>query len=111
MAMSLLAEAVKSQLGSESDREFKEELAGVREGGANAGFSGFIYYKDTVKFYDENEEEIWEALEEDAEGTGMKNALSLIASFSGAEHVSDSATFKNLLAWYALERVAQEYDR
>ena len=104
-----LYDAVKRQLGIKGD-ELKETLQDVASHGADAGFHGFIYYTETAKFYDKYEDLIWEALETDTEDMGEKTPLAFIASFTGAKNVTNPATFKNLLAWYALERVAREQE-
>lgn len=74
--------------------------------GASGGFPGLTYYTETGELYDRHEEEIWTALEEDAENMGAENVLAFIATFGGAKDVQDLATFKNLMVWYLAERVA-----
>lgn len=83
------------------------DLRDVCEHGADSGFTGFVYYTETVKFYDRHEEAIWQLLESDAESMG-ESPLQLIAGFGGAKGVTDMRTFKNLLTWYALETIARE---
>lgn len=95
-----LLKAIKKQ-GGMSEDEIKE----AARFGANQGFPGFTYYRDTVKFYDKNKDLIWELLNEAADSMGEGTVLSLIASFGGAKHVSNEETFKNLLAWFALEEI------
>ena len=51
----------------------QSELQEIAEGGLEGGISGFIYYSETCSFYDENEDEIWELLEEDADQYGYKD--------------------------------------
>ena len=80
----------------------------VTRHGAQAGFGAFIYYNDTNQFYDDNEEVIWNILEELAEDFGHSGPLEMIGSFNGSNDVFDLKTFKNLLAWFALEHVAAE---
>ena len=70
--------------------------------GANAGFGGFVSYTDTNEFYDDNEELIWELLEEQAMQFGQ-NIPEFIGNFNSADQITDMTTFKNLLAWFALE--------
>jgi hypothetical protein len=82
-------------------------LRDVAEHGADAGFPGFTYYTDTVKFYNRHEGAIWELLREDADALGYDNVPALIASFNSAHQAEDPTTFKNLLTWYALETVAR----
>lgn len=84
------------------------EVQNIVGHGADYGCPNLTYYKDTCAVYDKYEEEIWEALCEDADSLGYKNALAFIASFGGADQVSTGDTLKNMLAWYMAERTAQE---
>ena len=84
------------------------ELRDIAQHGANGGWSGITYYKDTVELYERFSDGLWEMLEEDAEAHGHKNPFELIATFGGAANVSNDITFKNLIVWYAAERVAFE---
>lgn len=86
------------------------ELLDVAKHGASGGFSGFTYYRETVAFFDSNEDDIFELLEREADQDGS-TILELLASFGGANTVTDVSTFKNLLAWFALEEVAYLIER
>ena len=85
----------------------RENLADIAQYGCQAGFPGISYYTDTVKLYDHFSEDIWKMLEEDADSLGEKNILSMIAGFNGAGAVENDWTWKNMLIWYAVERIAQ----
>lgn len=95
-----LRAAVIRQLGGMET--FKEV---VRHPTADSGWLGFTYYTDTVAFYERHREAIFALLDEDAESQGV-SIPALIASFGGADAVTDYDTFANLLAWYTLEAVA-----
>jgi len=88
----------------------KDSCRDVVRGGADAGFPGFTYYNDTVRFYDRHKKAIWELLNDMADSMGEKNTMALIASFTRAADISDDDTFKNLLAWFALEEVCRRYE-
>lgn len=88
------------------EANLKDDLQDIAEHGADSGFSGITYYKDTVSLYDKFTEEIWDALEEDRQEFGNNNILELIASFNGAKDVGSDSQFKNLLVWYYVERYA-----
>ena len=117
-----LIRAVIKQLGGMDD-ELKGTLSDVSNHGADGGFSGFIYYTETVKFYKANKKDILEHLKSQASdfGTGV---IEMIKGFrcakdveaseddigevlygSGKGEVSDQIA--NCLAWYALEEVAR----
>ena len=83
-----------------------EELKDIAQHGCVVGFPGLTYYIDTVRLYEEYEDDIWDLLEDDTEGLGYDNPLQLIASFNGAEHVWTDTQFKNLLVWYYVEQTA-----
>ena len=116
--------AVINQLGyKELDTECKQILNDVLKGGADGGFGGFIYYNETVKFFDDNKDSIMEMAQNMAESLG-EDTMTMISNFncikdlglkptdiakivySNEEH-EDSTQVKNALAWYALEETAQ----
>jgi hypothetical protein len=69
--------------------------------------SGLVTYDETIKFHDEHEEEIWDMLYDDAEGQGL-TIFALVKGFNGQKDVGSMSQFKNLLTWYAVERVCLE---
>ena len=95
--------------------------------GAAGGFSGFIYYTETTEFYDKNWELIREVAKQQAEDLLVSGSVAeMIGHFKDgdelvetlldrgwkgiAEDDSDDwgvTQFKNTMAWYALEEVAQ----
>lgn len=92
--------------------EVKDEtlhLEDVVQHGCVSGCVGsLIYYSDTVKFYDQFEDEIWDMLHEDTENFGNDNILQTIGQFNGAKNVGSLNQFKNLLAWYAVEETCRK---
>ena len=68
--------------------------------------SDLIYYEDTVKFYNDHEDEIWDELSNMAEDLGQTIPF-MISNFGGCKNVDSSETFKNLLAWWICEHIAQ----
>ncbi len=80
----------------------------ITEHGCVSGICGdLIYYKDTVKFHDFHECEIWDMLNADMDEYGSSSILELLSNFNGAKDVGSMDQFKNLLAWYAVEREAR----
>jgi hypothetical protein len=118
-----LQRAVKRQLGSDNMQEFLETLQDVANHGAGGGFSGFIYYGETVDFTRRNRAEIMEQLKEDAEcfGTSVSDMVcnfncfkgyeadEILSALYGGRGDSVRAVY-NGLAWYALESVASQLD-
>jgi hypothetical protein len=80
----------------------------VKHGCVNGCVSSLIYYEDTNKFYDKFEEEIWEMLYDEQVDFGFSSIPEYIASFNGSKDVGSLTQFKNLLAWYAVENVANQ---
>ena len=85
----------------------KGQLKDLAAHGADAGWPGLTYYKDTCKLYEKYKDEIWEWLLEDAEECGQ-SVFEMIAGFGGAKDVGSCDQFENLMVWYAAERVARE---
>lgn len=86
----------------------RDELSDICTHGANAGWSGLIYYSDTSDLYEKYNEDIWKMLYEDYQSHGSASCLELIISFQTAKDVNSDDQFKNLLVWYAAERIAFE---
>ena len=128
-----LTRAVIRQLGGGS--EAKENLIDVNNHGADAGFCGFVYYKDTVPFFEKHRKDILSVLEADGEDFGEEPA-SMVFGFN-CLHLSDAdkdeqrayrsainrllysnrkvdwdrpeeVQVANALAWMALESAARE---
>ena len=81
------------------------EIVEASEHGADAGWAGFTYTRDCVDFYEANEADIWALANEQAEAGGYDNPAAMFATFGRKDMLSDPDTFKNLLAWFALEEV------
>lgn len=87
------------------------EYAGdIAQHGAHHGFPHITYTHDCVAVYDAFKEEIWDMLGEDAESLGHMHPLQFIATFNIASGVFSDESFKNLLVWYAVERIAYELE-
>lgn len=117
-----LIRAVVKQLGGW--QEFKERASDVTNHGASGGFSGFIYYTDTLAFYAKNRTYIVDLCQSMSDELG-EDMLSMIRSFNclgkdstsidevgrtlfGTKRTHDTQV-ANALAWFALEEVARSY--
>lgn len=100
---------------------FKEIAQDVANNGANAGWHGFTYYADTVKFATRNKAAILDFAKQMAADMGEElyamiggfNCLKISAT-EAAEAIhnakSDERTsVYNALAWFALEEVSRSY--
>lgn len=103
-------------------QSFKEMATDVANHGANGGFSGFIYYSDTVPFATRNKKLIIQMAKDMADDLG-ENVYQMIANFNCLglqdwevaealyQRTSPERTnVLNALAWFALEEVARSYD-
>lgn len=116
-----LVTAVVRQVGGWEN--FKEIAKDVSEHGANAGFSGFTYYTDTLKFYRNNQKEIRELVAHTASDLGedpvmMVNNFNCLVGRTNTNAVGKTlygtkanhdTNVANALAWYALEEVSRAY--
>ena len=121
-----MKEAVIKQLDM-SKEDTEQTFRDVATGGADGGFSGFIYYSETVKFAKDNMNTIYEHLKSQAEDFGI-NPFEIVQSFRCLKDVKPTTAeisevihgwnpilrhsegvdtqIMNALSWYALEEVA-----
>ena len=105
-------------------KEFKETAQDVANHGANAGFSGFIYYTETVEFAKKFRPEIVKLAKAQSVEFGT-NTAELVQGFNclrGAYDLDEIGTalygrkaegedeIYNALAWYALEEVCRAFE-
>lgn len=127
-----LASAVRSQMGRPPMPELLETLRDVSRHGADGGFTGFVYYRDTVSFAKRHRETIVDSLRETAAELGERDAVSFVMGFRCVKQCDvspeavavalyggrvpssvspgDVDAVLNGLAWYALETVAAAAD-
>lgn len=120
----LPASLVRSTIRQCGDwRAFQEMAQDVCNHGANGGFSGFIYYSETVPFAKRNKKGIVETIKDTLdyyEECGSVPAF--IAEFNCVDLTTDQVAIAlytgkgdnvtevyNALAFYALEEVARRY--
>lgn len=115
-----LIKAVKKQLGND------EYLVDIANHGIDGGFSGFIYYSDTIEFFKKNRKLITGLVFEMAEEFGQtpiefvrgfnclkntfENSAEAEAEISRALYgrlSQDDTQVPNALAWFAGEEVAR----
>lgn len=84
--------------------EYAQDIA---EHGADYGFPHITYTSDTVEIYDQFEDEIYEALNQDAKEFGYSSVDAFVASFVRKDMLATPEGRKNLLVWYMCEREAR----
>jgi len=110
-----LIRAVMKQLGG-IDEEIIGTLQDVSDHGAEGGFVGFTYYKDTSDFFDVNREEILSVLEEYSDDVDEPISTMVCSTVDVTAHEAyrtlygdeDNHLVANWAAWFALEHVAHE---
>ncbi len=97
---------------SEFNKWFDENLSAaardISEHGADCGWPHISYTSDCVNLYDRFEDEIYDALNDDAESMGYGNVEEMISNFGRADMLSWPEGRKNLLLWFMVERRAHE---
>jgi hypothetical protein len=109
-------------------QDFKEVSCTMKdcaEHGADSGFSGFIYYHETIAFYKKNQKDIVKHLEQTAADFGT-DIISMVQGFgifrNGGKPTTsqvrralydrchtgeDLTSLYNVFAWYALEEISR----
>ena len=83
----------------------------LRMSGCQSGMvSDMIYYTDTVKFFEENAEEINEKLSDFLSEVGVKCPAELFNGWDNDDPLCLEGRNRNLLAWWAFESVAEELE-
>lgn len=86
----------------------KDEYSDIARHGANAGWANFTYTKDCCEFFDNNEEDIVDFLNDEADSEGLANMFALMMEhklFKNYHYVSLD-DFKIWASHYVLETVA-----
>ena len=131
--MNTLKQAVIEQLGYNEDdldqtsvcyEELTGTLSDIANYGISGGFSGFIYYTDTIKFFDDNRDIILRELSSFADDIGesvtdMVRGFNCLDDDAMTHHEidnvlmnltdNDDTQVKNALAWWAAEHVAHQF--
>jgi hypothetical protein len=112
--------------GGEAISEVSADLENCAEHGAECGFSGFIYYNETIAFYKENRQDIVKHMEQTAAEFGT-DIISMVQDFGVFRNgdkpgpsdvgralwdstIHDGLTsLYNVFAWYALEEVSRTW--
>ena len=86
-----------------------EDIISISKNGCvNGACNDLIYYNDTVKFYYDHKDEIWELLEQESKEFGHNTVFSFMSTWSEYANVTSDTTFKNLLAWWSVEHVCNQ---
>ncbi|MCP1768306.1 DUF7222 domain-containing protein (plasmid) [Bradyrhizobium barranii] len=86
----------------------KAHARDIARHGADCGFPSISYTSDTVCIFDRFADEIWAMAVADAEEYGHTNVCEMIAGFKRSDMLADYDSFKNLMVWYACEKLAGE---
>jgi hypothetical protein len=86
-------------------RDYAKDIASH---GADCGYPFISYTSDTVKIFAKFAHEIWDMAVEEASDLGCRNACEMISAFRRSDMINDIDQFKNLMVWFACEKVAHE---
>jgi hypothetical protein len=86
----------------------KEYARDIAAHGADCGFPCITYTSDTACIFDRFEDEIWDMAVDDARELGYANVCAMIASFKRSDMIETYDSFRNLMVWYACEKLAGE---
>lgn len=114
-----LRRAIVRQSGGK--QAFAEMAEDIVNNGADAGFSGWIYYSDTVTFFKVNRKEILAYAKEMAEdmGESMFEMIKGFVVFRGDpvsddelgealyDRNSEDTRVRNVMSWFVLEELAR----
>lgn len=123
-----LIRAVVKQLGG-MNTDTQQMMEDILSHGIDGGYSGFVYYSETVKFAVKNQKAIVALLEEQTEQLGEGDVVSMVNCFkpfrksgidaddkkdlylflAGQAGRCKGHTVTNVLAWYAAEEVCRMF--
>ena len=79
------------------------ELADCAKHGCEGGFGDFIYYSDTIKYFEQFKEECFDIINEYNEMTGESGFPSYIN-----KNMDSYTSFASAMIWFAVEWVADK---
>jgi len=93
---------------NDGEGTIQEALEELTQYGCQSGMVGsLIYYSDTVKFYEENQNEIDSMLAELMDDCGIKSPAELFGDkWDASDPFARDTNNQNLLAWFGFEETA-----
>lgn len=77
--------------------------------GCAGGFPYLTYYTDTCKLFDRFQDEIMDAVGEEADDNVCKGIADFLCNYTTYDKwVTDNTTHKNFLVWWYAEKIANE---
>jgi hypothetical protein len=103
----VVAEILLNEVSDHDNDTIKGFIEDLLNHGCVSGMVGaLIYYDDSIKFYDDNEELIEDLVQEQKESLGYSKRSEFISSLNGS--AEDITQEKNLLSWFAFEETARD---
>lgn len=85
------------------DNYSHNELADCANHGCVGGFGDFIYYSDTIRYFEQFKDDCFDIINEYNDMTGEQGFPKYIN-----DHIADYADFANAMIWFAVEWLADE---
>lgn len=101
-----LMQAVIEQLGGE--QEFLDSYSDISEYGIDGGFGGFIYYHETVDFFNDNFDAIKQYFSNAAECLGLNSAIALLLQNEQMKEKLDLTNEEVAEAFFAIKDSAEK---
>lgn len=89
------------------EANLKDSLRDIASHGVDGGFPGITYTSDCVDLFNKFENEIWDMAVDDAESSDQ-NVAEFIGGFRRKDMLETMDCFKNLMVWFAVEKIANE---
>lgn len=106
--MSALQDHVQEWLDEQKEEDYPSAGADLLQHGCQSGMvSDLIYYSDTVKFYEEHQEEIDAMLQELCEDCGCRPDELFGDKWDETDPLARQDLNRNLLAWFGFEETAR----
>jgi hypothetical protein len=92
------------------NENLKDDAASIASHGADCGFPHITYTSDTVELFDRFGDEIWEMAADEARNLGYPTISAFISDFRRKDMMESLDQFKNLMVWFACEKLACELE-
>lgn len=87
----------------------RDELNDIATHGADTGWGGLTYYRDTDKLYERFGDELWSVLDEIADSFGESDILDVLKHNTYAKNALTPTQFNCAIVWQVAEYYARKH--